>query len=134
MPAADWSLTATAFEVNVDSFLHDVNQFNEPAPAGKITVRARFRAEYSGDGTGSPSSIRINLVGTSGTTYGESGPCCSGEIDALEDQAETFAGGAVEGFIYYQMTPDDAAGKVLAFAPNVTYTDVPGGVGLFAVN
>lgn len=134
VPAGDWGYTAVGFEVGVDPFLQEVNQFNTPAPAGAVAVRVRILAEYSGEGTGSPRGISVNLVGASGKTYGPSSPCCAGEIDALDDQAETFASGSVEGWIYYNISTDDATGKVLAFDPNINYTDVPGGVGFFAIN
>ncbi len=51
---------------------------------------------------------------------------------AFEDQADTFNGGSVQGYLF--IPSDAAAGKILLFPPNITYTDVPGGVGFFAVN
>ncbi len=134
--AGDWNYLVIGYEADgIDGILHDINQFNDPAPPGKVTVRVRYRATYTGTGTGTPLfSITINLVGASGVTYGEASVCCTPKSDELGDQPETFNGGSIEGYIYYQVSSEDAAGQLLAFDPNVNYTDVPGGVGFFAVN
>lgn len=136
MPGGNFDYQIVAYEnTGVDALIHGFNQFNDPPAAGKITVRVRVKATYAGEGAGSAYSIQINLVGESGTTYGANNyVCCSDSADLLNDQPETFSGGAVEGWIYYQVSIEDAAGKFLAFDPNVNYTDVPGGVGFFAVN
>lgn len=136
MPGGDFDYQIIAFENNgVDALIHDFNPYNDPPPAGKITVRVRVKATFTGTGAGSAYGIQINLVGASGTTYGENAyVCCTDSSDRLGDQPDTFNGGAIEGWIYYQVSIEDASGKLLAFDPNVNYTDVPGGVGFFAVN
>jgi hypothetical protein len=54
--------------------------------------------------------------------------------DGLADQAETFQGGAVEGWVYCTVTLEDAAaGRFIAFDPDVNYEKSPGGVGFFDV-
>jgi len=136
VPAGDWTYTVVAFEGgNIDALLNDINQFNDPPPVGKITVRVRYRLQFAGSGAGDARFVDINLVGATGTTYGPyQYACCPPETDELIDQPETFSGGQVEGWVYYQITPEDAMGKLLAFDPNIEYTDVPGGVGFFQIN
>jgi hypothetical protein len=135
VPAGDWALTVISFEPDVTAAVAAFNQFNDAPVAGTQWSRMRLRAAWSGTGTGDPSSVQVNLVGATATTYGQDSVAGgSGDPQNLRDQPATFAGGTVEGYLYYQVTPADAAGKMLAFAPNVNYTDVPGGVGFFAVN
>jgi len=134
IPADQWTYLVTGFEPAVDPILMEINQFNEPAPPGQQYIRVRLRATYNGDGPGSPLFLTINLVSPTGTTYAAVDPCCDPQVQQLTDQPETFAGGSVEGWIYYVVPNEDVFGKLLAFDPNVNYTDVPGGVGFFAVN
>lgn len=134
IPGNEFNYTVVGFEPAVDGLITQINQYNDPAPPDYQYVRVRVRAEYDGTGPGDPLFITINLVDEAGTTYLPVEPCCDPEIGLLTRQAETFAGGSVEGWLYYVIPNLSAFGKFLAFDPTVTYTDVPGGVGFFAVN
>jgi hypothetical protein len=130
----DWTYTVVGFEATVDDIVLDGNPASEPAPPDHQYVRARLRAAYSGSGVGDPRTIDINLVDDAGATYRAANPCCGPEIDRLRSQPETFTGGAVEGWVYWVVPDLSVFGKFVAFDPNTSYTDVPGGVGFFAVN
>lgn len=134
IPANPWTYTVTGFETSVDGLIMNINEFNEPAPPDHQYVRVRIRASYDGSGVGNPLFVTINLVDGSGTTYAPVSPCCPPEIGQLTDQPETFAGGSIEGWLYYVVPNLAVLGKFQAFDPSVNYTDVPGGVGFFAVN
>lgn len=133
VPVGDWTLTVTGYEPNqnVQSF----NQFNDPPPPGHTHVRVKISATYDGEGVGSPRSIRLNLVTPSGRTVEKALVAGgSGDPQELSDQPETFKGGTLEGYLYFAVPNEDVGAQLLAFAPNVTYTDVAGGVGFFRVN
>lgn len=136
VPANDWTFTMIGFEGEVDGSVAAANQFNDSAPDGSQWVRMRIRATYEGEGSGSPTfALRFNLAGQSGATYSE-GLVASGsgaDPGRLSDQPETYPGGTVEGWVYYVISDADAGAPILGFAPNITYTDVPGGVGFFQV-
>lgn len=132
--AGDWTLTVTAFERNVDSVVAALSPDNPPPTTGNVFARMRLRAVYNGDGGGDAGRLRISLLSPTGTTVGTVDVCCDPQRDALADQPETFAGGVVEGWIYYEVTASDLfAGPFLAFDPNADQPGVPGGVVFFAV-
>jgi hypothetical protein len=133
--SGDWVYRVLAFEPNVDSVVTELDAGNEPAGEGRVYARLRLRAVYRGEGAGDPRRLTINLVSPSGRSIGEASICCRPGRDALNDQAETFSGGAVEGWIYYAVAAEDAfGGKFLAFDPDGDVTGVPGGIGFFRVN
>lgn len=134
IPAGDWELTVTGYETGID--VRAFNPYNDPPPAGSIATRLKLSAKFSGEGTGSPASIRVNLVGPDGATYSSESVAggSRGEPMDLASQTETFKGGTVTGDLYYFVPATTVNAKMLAFVPDVNYTDVPGGVGFFAVN
>lgn len=136
VPAGDWDLTVTGYEPGAGQIVANANQFNTAASGGSQYVRVKVKASYTGEGTGSPFSLRLNLADSNGATYSEASVASGSGADPMVfgDQPETFNGGSVEGFFYF-IIPDDQAGGdgLLAFPPNITYTDVDGGVGFFRV-
>lgn len=129
----DFDMLITGYETGVDVVAF--NQFNIPPGAGEQYVRVRVKLTYTGEGTASPIFFGLNMVGQSGRTYqpatsiaGGSG----GDPAELTDQPETFNGGSVEGWVYYLVDDADAVDP-LVFPTGIEYTDVPGGVGFFAV-
>lgn len=132
--SGDWTLTVTAFEGNADAVVAGLSPDNPPPSAGTVYARVRVRAVYNGNGGGNAAQLRINLLSPSGSTVGTADVCCEPERNALADQPETFAGGVVEGWIYYQVAAADLfAGQFIAFDPNADQPGVPGGVVFFAV-
>ena len=106
-----------------------------PAGDGKVYSRLRLQAVYNGQGAGDPRRLKVNLVSPTETIVGDVSPCCEPQRDMLTDQPETFAGGSVEGWIYYTVTAAELfEGSFVAFDPNADQTNVPGGVVFFFVN
>lgn len=135
IPAGEWQITITGYEPDVSSLVVSFNQFNEPPRPGMVHARVAVDATFTGVGLGSPYELRMNLIGASKQTYqpisvsGGSG----GDPAEIDNQAEAPTGGRVVGYVYFELTAADAVGPLLAFAPNVKYSDVPGGVGFFTV-
>lgn len=138
IPLGNWTVEPLVVERDVNALVAAFNQFNDPPQAGNQYLRVRFRATFKGTGVGDPmfGFPDINIVGASGRTYGGGQSVAGGsggDPDSLDDQAETFPGGVVEGWIYYQVAAADATGSLIAFSPDVKYSDVPGGVAFFAL-
>lgn len=135
IPAGDWEIAVTGFEPDVSAMVTSFNQFNQPPKPGMVHARLAVDATYTGVGLGNPYELAMNLIGASKQTYqpisvaGGSG----GDPSSVDDQAQTPTGGKVVGYIYFEVTAADAVGPLLAFPPNVKYSDVPGGVGFFRV-
>jgi hypothetical protein len=133
-PAGNWDMTITGYEPGINAQAY--NQFNDPAPAGSEYVRVKVKATYTGEGTGSGFDLSLNLVDPTAKTYdpasiaGGSG----GDPQDFSSQPDTFKGGTIEGYFYYAIPSAQANAKLLVFPPNTSYSDVPGGVGFFAVN
>ena len=133
--AGDWTYTVVAFEPNVSDLVAMLSANNEPAGDGKVYSRLRLKAVYNGQGAGDPRKLGINLVSPAETIVGDESPCCKPQRDMLTDQPETFAGGSVEGWVYYVVTAAELfMGSFVAFDPNANQTNVPGGVVFFVVN
>ena len=135
IPVGDWVYRVQAFEPNVNEVVAALDEGNEPPAEGQVYARLRMRARYVGEGAGDPRRLRINLVSPEGKSIGAVSVCCRPGRDTLDDQAETFTGGIVEGWIYYLIAAEDAlGGKFLGFDPNGDFPGVPGGIGFFRVN
>ncbi|HWM21854.1 MAG TPA: hypothetical protein VNO51_19335 [Ilumatobacteraceae bacterium] len=133
--AGDWTYTVVAFEPNVSDLVAMLSANNDPAGDGKVYSRLRLKAVYNGQGAGDPRKLGINLVSPAETIVGDESPCCKPQRDMLTDQPETFAGGSVEGWVYYVVTAAELfMGSFVAFDPNANQTNVPGGVVFFVVN
>ncbi|HQV57186.1 MAG TPA: hypothetical protein PKV27_04175 [Ilumatobacteraceae bacterium] len=88
---------------------------NEKLLPGRTWVRVRYRATFNGgDNEGSPTRINMNIADPSNVTYKEGWVCCE-EHDKLSSQGDTFVGGVVEGWVYYQVPEDVAGGPFIAF-------------------
>ncbi len=133
-PAGDWDITITGYEPGIDA--QAFNQFNDAAPAGSEYVRVMVKATYTGEGTGGGFDLSLNLVDSTATTYDPASVAdgSGGDPQDFRDQPETFKGGTIEGYFYYVVPSAQANAKLLVFPPRTRYSDVPGGVGFFAVN
>lgn len=133
--AGDWTLQVVGFEGNADPAVASLSPDNPPATPGNVYLRFRLRAVYNGDGGGDPGRIRLNLLSPTGATVGPADVCCDPQRVALGDQPETFPGGVVEGWLYYQVVAADLfEGPFLAFQPDADQAGLPGGVVFFAIN
>lgn len=136
IPAGDWEIAVTSYEPDVTAFVLSLNQFNNPPAPGNVFSRVGVDATFTGTGLGSPYQLQMNLIGASKQTYQPASGVAGGsggEPAEVSDAAQAPTGAKVVGYIYYELTAADAAGPLLAFPPNVKYTDVPGGVGFFRV-
>ena len=135
VPAGDWTITFTGYNSDATAKVLALNPFNRLPPDGSTYVEVALSATYGGEGSGRPRTIRANVVGLSGVTYqsasvsGGSG----GQSDDIAQAAETFKGGTVQGSIYYIVKTEDTA-TLVAFFPNVRYTDVSGGTAFFSLH
>ncbi|MGE3447575.1 MAG: hypothetical protein AB7H92_08350 [Microbacteriaceae bacterium] len=130
--SGDWEYQVVGFESGVDV---GFNLYNERPPVGMEYVRVRVRARYLVAGVGQPWLVRLNLAGSSGRTYGEA-PIASGgggRADSLFEQPGAANGAFVEGWLYYLVSVEDAAGPLAAFDARAGASDVPGGVTFLAV-
>jgi hypothetical protein len=134
IPAGDWKLTFLDFNPNASAQVASYNRFNDTPPPGQHYVALHIRATWNGAGTGNPFAVpRINLIGTAKTSYQNTvvSSGSGGDARNFVEQGEAPPGGAIDGWLYYLVNDNDVG--LVAWLPNVTYTDIPGGIAYFAL-
>ena len=59
--------------------------------------------------------------------------CCE-DAEAISGFPTVVAGSTIEGWVYYLVSAADATPALLAFMPDATFDDIPGGTAFFATS
>ena len=115
----DWTLTVNSVNLDATALIAEMNQFNEPAPAGQVYILVNITSAYTGtDAEGELATPSVEFVTSSGNTV-----LSSDTFVVTPDQFDTlsteYEGASVSGNIALAVPTEGLTDGTLAVRPHM---------------